>query len=241
MNLRYTINKRFSGFLQKYRLKTQFRNVRKLFIFLFIVWVLGSLLTIISQWLFTSDLHASFHDYLKYFWVVIIELVSGFDIPDDIHLNVVSQFISIVMLVMGIVVVGLFTGQIISILVHVLQKAELLPEKPENFQFEKPIIICGRNRKLHNIIANLRKSIYSKNREIVVIDKASDQIRVTDRHYYKDVWQLKGEPADRKILEKAIGKNDSRVIILSQDSDCDNNSSSNTIKPANVFSIHTCQ
>ena len=143
MNWGYKIKKKWFSFLQKYKLRTQLRNVRKLFVFLFFVWLCGSLLTIASQWLFAGELHETLQDYVKYFWIVIIELVSGFDIPEDISLHFVSQLISILMLIMGLVVVGLFTGQIISMFVHVLQKTELFPEKQENFQFEKPIIIIG--------------------------------------------------------------------------------------------------
>ncbi|MFQ5632125.1 MAG: NAD-binding protein [bacterium] len=185
--------------------------------FLFFVWLSGSLLTIASQWLFAAELHESLQDYVKYFWIVIIELVSGFDIPDDIPLHYVSQLVSILMLIMGLVVVGLFTGQIISMFVHVLQKAELFSEKPENFQFDKPIIVCGCNERIYNIIENLRSNSLSSNREIILIDNNAHQLK--KKHYKQsdDIWYLSGDPADREVLEKAIGKSDCRVIILSKD------------------------
>ena len=217
MNLKYRVKKKWCGFWQKYRLKSQAKNVRKLFIFLFFVWLLGSVLTIISQWYFAADAHKSVVDYVQYLWIVIIELVSGFDIPDTIKLHTVSRLISIFMLVMGIVVVGLFTGQIISMFVHVLQRAEYFPEKPENFKFKQPILICGNSAKLHNIIRNLRKSPFSRNREIVIIDPAADQIKNIDREAFYDTWYVVGDPGNRYILENAIGKQDCRVIILSGD------------------------
>jgi len=217
MNLRYRLKKKWCGFWQKYRLKSQAKNVRKLFIFLFFVWLLGSILTIISQWYFAADTHTSVIDYIQYLWIVIIELVSGFDIPDTIKLHTVSRLISIFMLVMGIVVVGLFTGQIISMFVHVLQRSEYFPEKPENFLFESPIIICGKSSKLYNIIRNLRKSIFSRNREIVIVDKEADRIKNIDKESFYDTWYLAGDPGDRNVLQNAIGKRDCRVVILSGD------------------------
>ena len=216
MKLKYKINKRFSSFLQKYKLKTQLKNVQKLFLFLLVVWLFGSFFTILSQWLFLGESHSSLRDYVQYFWVVIIELVSGFDIP-EVPMHTVSLLISIIMLVMGIVVVGLFTGQIISMFVHVLQKNEYFSEKPENFQFKSPIIICGVNPKLYNIIENLRKSSYSRDREIIIIDKDADQIKKNEGKYFNDIWYLSGDPANREILQKAIGKQDCRVIILSKE------------------------
>lgn len=58
------------------------------------------------------------------------------------------------MLIVGLVVVGLLTGQIISMFVHVLQKSEYFPEKLHNFRFWKPgiICICSCNPRVHNII-----------------------------------------------------------------------------------------
>ena len=217
MNFKYQIRKKWCGFWQKYKLQNQIKNVRKLFIFLFIAWLFGSFLTIISQWFFFADYHKSGYEYLKYFWYVIIELVSGFDIPsDEIPLHFVSQIISILMLVMGIVVVGLFTGQIISMFVHVLQRSEYFPEKPDNFQFESPIILCGASNKLYNIIRDLKKSRYTGNREIVIVDEKADKIPKFANSKFEDVWYVKGNPGDRNILKKAIGKKDCRVIIFSK-------------------------
>ncbi|NOZ61854.1 MAG: hypothetical protein GXO74_09240 [Calditrichaeota bacterium] len=210
----YSLRKSWAGAVQKYRMKKQLARVRKLFLFLFSVWLIGSILTILAQYIFARDLHQSIHDYLKYFWVVIIELVSGFDIPDTIPLHLTSQIISVLMLVMGIVVVGLFTGQIISIFVHVLQRGEFVSEKPEGFQFRRPIVICGISPKLPNIIFNLRKSALSKNREIVVVGRDADQIKKEDEEVFEDVWYVKGEPSLRATLLNAIGKEETRVIIL---------------------------
>lgn len=232
MDLKYKIGKKWNSYIQKYKLKTQYQNVRKLLLFLFVVWILGSLLTIISEWLFARDVHQTMYEYIQYFWIVIIELVSGFDIPDYIPLHPVSRIISIIMLFMGIIVVGLFTGQIISIFVLVHQKTEYFPEKPENFKFDTPILICGKNIKLYNIIKNLRKSIYARNREIVIVDQDAQQIKKPNEEKFQDVWYFRGNPADRKVLEKVIGRNDCRVIILSEDTNNFHKSNASTVKTA---------
>ncbi len=210
----YSIRKSWAAIVQKYRMKKQLANIRKLFLFLFSVWLAGSILTILAQYIFARDIHTSFRDYLRYFWVVIIELVSGFDIPDTIPLHLISQIISVIMLIMGIVVVGLFTGQIISMVIHVLQRGEYIPEKPEGFRFNQPIIICGISSKLPKIVYNLRKSEETNNREIIVIGQDSDQVKKDDEDYFHDVWYVKGEPSQRTILLNAVGKRDTRVIIL---------------------------
>ena len=85
----YQIAKFWHSFWQRYNLRSQFRNIKKLFLFLFIVWMSGSLLTILSQYFFNDERNESLGHYLEYFWIVIIELVSGFDIPgEDLHLTI---------------------------------------------------------------------------------------------------------------------------------------------------------
>jgi hypothetical protein len=206
----YKIAKFWHSFWQRYNLRSQFRNIKKLFLFLFIVWLIGSLLTILSQWMFMSDLHSP-ADYLKYFWIVIIELVSGFDVPgEDLHLA--SRIISVIMLFMGIIVVGLFTGQIISVFLHVLQTSEYVPEKPATFQFRNPIIICGINDKLINITKHLRASPFAENREITIVSDIDINLKKED--FGKDTWILKGDPAADKTLKSYIGSRDSKVILL---------------------------
>jgi len=216
MNATYRLKKRWYSLLQKYRLSMYLRNVRKLFVFLFFVWLIGSLLTIAAQMLFAREAHSSFQDYIQYFWIVIIELVSGFDVPGDIPLHFASQLISILMLIMGLIVVGLFTGQIISMFVHVLQKTEFFPEKPPNFKFRNPIILCGCSSRLYNIIDELRRNPLARDREIIFVD---EKAHLLERKQYRpadEIWYVSGDPADRKVLQKAIGREDCRVIILSK-------------------------
>lgn len=225
----YKFKKFWNSFWQRYNLRSQFRNIKKLFLFLFVVWLIGSLLTILSQYLFLPETHESTLSYFKYFWIVIIELVSGFDVPgEDLHL--VSRIISVFMLFMGIIVVGLFTGQIISVFLHVLQTAEFIPEKPQNFAFQKPIIICGINDKLIKIAQHLRASPYSQNREIVIVTDADVQLKKED--FGKDIWFVKGDPAEKKTLNNFIGSQDSKVILLQPDAQKEYIANSRTINTA---------
>ena len=230
---KYIIQKSWFAFWQKYKLAAQYRNLRKLITFLIIVWLIGSILTITSQWLFLKDLHHSIKDYARYFWYVIIELVSGFDIPvDEIPLHLASQIVSILMLIMGIIVVGLFTGQIISMFVHVLQRTDYYPEKPSRFRFLRPIIICGFNRKLPNILKELRSNNEAEEREILIVDENADKIKRIDDSNLDDIWYMAANPCDREVLSKAIGKADTRVIILSKDENSESSGNSSAISTA---------
>jgi hypothetical protein len=218
MNLKYKIKKAWFGFWQKYKLEVHLKIAGKLFLIFLVVWLIGSILTVLSQWAFIDNLEGGTpfqFKYLKYLWTVVIELVSGFDVQEDLH--VVSKIISVIILITGVVIFAVFTGQIVSMFVHVLQRAHHLPEKPGNFKFKRPIIICGINEKLYKIIEELKKSDLSRDREIIIVDNEADKIRVEDKNKFKDVWYNRGDQANRKVIEKVLGEKESSAIILSQE------------------------
>lgn len=220
MNLKYNIKKAWFGFWQKYKLEVQLKIAAKLFLIFIVVWIIGSILTVLSQWAFIDNMEGGIPfqiKYIKYFWTVIIELVSGFDVPGE-ELHVVSKMISVIILITGVIIFAVFTGQVVSMFVHVLQRAHHLPEKPDNFKFKRPIIICGLNEKLGKIIEELKKCTLSRGREIIIVDHEADKVKITDKKKFQDVWYTKGDQANRKILEKVLGDQESAAIILSQDS-----------------------
>jgi Trk K+ transport system NAD-binding subunit len=234
----YQKNKRWHAFKQNYRLKKQIKTILKLFSFIIFLWVLGSLLTILTQWLFLDSIHQSSSDYLKYFWVVIIELISGFDIPDGVNLHLSSRVVSVFLLLLNLTVVALFTGQIVSMFSEILKRKAFLPQKPENFQFANPIIICGINEKLQDIIYELRDNPNSKYREIVIIDEKANTIEKEPYEGLEDIWYIKGNAMDRTILQKSIGSNDNRVIILSKKTDDGVNSDINALNSAMAVEVY---
>lgn len=223
MTLGYTIKKSWYGFWQKYKLKTHLKIASKLLLIFLLVWLIGSILTIFSQWAYTDHFQGSpiQGKYIKYFWPVIIELVSGYDIDDvTLKLNAVSNVLSVIMLITGIIIFAIFTGQIVSMFIQVLQRINHLPEKPQKFKFNRPIVICGINNKLPHIIKELRKSAIANKREIVIIDEDSDKLISGEKEFYKDVWYVKGNQADRGILENVIGKTGTSAIILTPEHHC---------------------
>lgn len=242
MTIGYKIKKSWHGFWQKYKLKTHLRIASKLLMIFLLVWLIGSVLTIFSQWAYTDNFQGSVMQgkYLKYFWPVIIELVSGYDIDDaSLMMNPVSNVLSVIMLITGIIIFAIFTGQIVSMFIQVLQRLNHLPEKPENFRFNRPVVICGINDKLPQIVMELRKSPHTHNREIVVIDEGADTLKIGEKECYKDVWYVKGNQADRAILEKVIGHTATSAIILTPEHHFTTGSSTNTGRYLDSRAIET--
>jgi len=218
MKIRYELKKKWLSIWQKYKLKAHLKIASKLLLILLAVWLIGSVLTIFSQWACTDNFEGSpfQKEYLKYFWPVMVELVSGYDVG-DMNLNLISDILAIVMVVVGLVIFAIFTGQIVSMFIQFLHRIHYLPEKPDSFPFNRPVIICGINNKLQEIIKELRKSPLTENREIVVVDESADQLKIEDKEFYHDVWYVKGNQADRNVLEKVLGEKETASIILAAD------------------------
>ena len=221
----YNLKKSWFGFWQRYHLKTQVKITSRLLLIFLIIWLIASILTILCQWGYSDHFEGSPFQaqYLKYFWAVIIELVSGFDAPaEKLDLNPISDILTVMVLITGIFIFAIFTGQIVSMFIHVMKKLNHLPEKPPHFQFRRPIIICGINQKLHRVIQSLRRDHLAKGREIVVIGENSDQVIKAHKELYKDTWYVKGDQADRDILKNAMGSQKNAAIILTEAEACEN-------------------
>ncbi len=125
MSLSYHFKKSFFGFLQKYDIRNHTKiGLRLLMVFL-LIWLFASFATILSQWAYTDNFEGSPFQvkYLKYFWPVIIELVSGYDIDGaKFGMNPMSDALSIMVVITGVILVAIFTAQIVSIFIRMVER-----------------------------------------------------------------------------------------------------------------------
>ena len=116
---KYILYRRMNRVIQRYQLRKRLKEISNLFIVLVIVWFVGGTLTILSQWAFSAEIHNSIYDYLQYYWIVFIEVTSGFDVGEEVKiLNNTSTAITVVMLIAGMVIGGLVSGEIIAIILN---------------------------------------------------------------------------------------------------------------------------
>ena len=212
---RYILYRRMNRVVQRYQLRKRLKEISNLFIVLVIVWFVGGTLTILSQWAFSAEIHNSIYDYLQYYWIVFIEVTSGFDVGEEVKiLNNTSMAITVVMLIAGMVIGGLVSGEIIAIILNASKKAGFIPEAPSNFKFIDPIIIYGINEHIHGIISSLRNldGIY---RDILVIDKDADTVHIIDEKVYVNVWHIKVNTAKKNYLKEIFSNNLSRELQYS--------------------------
>jgi len=205
---RYNFFRRVNTVIQRYQLRRRFRQISNLMFILLSVWFIGGTLTILSQWIISPDAQGSARDYLQYYWIVFIEITSGFDVGDEVNrLNQLSFIITIVMLIAGMFIGGLLSGQIIAIILNAAQKAGFVAEAPKNFRFIDPIIIFGINRHLHGIISSIRRIDGNANRDIIIIDEKADEVSILSESDYKNIWYIKSNPSKKNYLKEIFDRN----------------------------------
>ena len=205
---RYNFSRRVNSIIQRYQLRRSLDQIFNLMLILISVWFIGGTLTILSQWIISPEVQKSSHDYLQYYWIVFIEVTSGFDVGSEVkRLNKLSFIITILMLISGMIIGGLVSGQIIAIILNAAQKAGLVAEAPNNFKFIDPIIIFGINKHLHGIISSVRRIDGNANRDIIIIDQEADEISILDESDYKNIWYIKSDPSRRNYLKEIFDRN----------------------------------
>jgi len=206
--VRYNFSRRVNSIIQRYQLRRSLDQIFNLLLILIAVWFIGGTLTVLSQWFISPEVQESINDYLQYYWIVFIEVTSGFDVGGEVNrLNKLSFIITILMLIAGMIIGGLVSGQIISIILNAAQKAGLVAEAPNNFKFIDPIIIFGINKHLHGIISSVRRIDGNANRDIIIIDEKADEISILDESDYKNIWYIKSDSSRRNYLKEIFDRN----------------------------------
>jgi voltage-gated potassium channel len=198
-----------SALNQTYRLA----QLGRLFGWLCVAWLIGANMLFVTE----SNLAprpGPFSDYWTSYWHILIALVSG--IEDKEPLSLLGRIEMTVMLITGLCVVGMFTGEIVSILVKKAQRAGKLVLKPPRARFERHILILGENTHLDNVIRQV-SAAYRHRPHIVVVCPNADELKIGEPKLYRKVYAVAGDPVDVAVLDHAAVDNASRVIVLSSD------------------------
>jgi len=142
---------------KSHKLKIQPKLASKLLLIFLAVWFIGAVLTILSQWVFSDNFHGSPFQtkYLKYFWPVIIDLVSGHGMLGA-ELHLVSKIIAVIVVITEIIIFAVSNGLIVSMFIHVQQR------DGQNSLSSKSHIMQSKERKVEQIKKVL--SLFTKNK-----------------------------------------------------------------------------
>jgi voltage-gated potassium channel len=152
-----------------------------------------------------------FSGYWSSYWNILIVLVSG--IEDKEPLSLLGRVEVTVLLIAGIVIVGMLTGEIVSILIRRVQRAGMVNLKPPKARFERHIVILGSSPHVDNVIRQIHSALKGQH-HVLVVHPEADQLPVTDATVYRRVFALTGEPREARILEEADIDDAARVIVL---------------------------
>jgi voltage-gated potassium channel len=192
------------------------RKLGRLFLWAAVAWVIGANLIHITELKLVGE-QGPFADYWRSYWHVLIVLVSG--IEDKEPLSTLGRVEITLLMITGIVVVGMLTGEIVSILVKKVQRAGRLAIKPPSSRFEEHVLILGNNSHLDNVVRQVSAALARRHLLVVVCPEA-EELRVTEPAAYRRVYALAGDPVEMRVLEQADVDAALRVIVLAADDAC---------------------
>ena len=171
---------------------------------------------------------SKFSDYWTCYWNTVIMLVSG--IEDKEPTSVLGRVEAVFVLIFGIVIVSLLTGEIVSVLVILNQRVGRIRMMPPNSPaFREHILILGANEHLERVISQLYEA-YRGRRYIVVLDKNADKLKAGTPKVFRKVFALSGNPLDaRSLSDAAFTKAHSIIVLSTREYDSDGSRDSLTL------------
>ena len=199
----------FASVREQYRLD-QLGNLFRLYI---VAWVIGANLLYFTESQFASGL-SPYADYFKSYWNIIIVLISG--IEDKEPLSVAGRIEVTMLLIAGICVVGMITGEIVSILVRKIERKGKVAIKPTLTALSNHIVIFGNNTHLDYILHQIHAA-FNGLYYILIVCPDAEQLKITDQEVYKKVMALQGDYRSPGVLKRACLDTAYRAIVLSED------------------------
>ncbi len=178
-----------------------------------LAWVAGTNLLWLTE-RFLADGTGPYDGYWPSYWNVVVVLVSGMDAEKPV--TVPGMIEVVILLVVGICMVGMLTGEIVAIIVRSAERRGKLPLKPPDLRMENHFVVLGRNRHLTNVIRQSLSALSGPHHVLVVATDA-DQVDQVPGIPAKRVMAMAADPSRAEVLEEACVTSALRVVILSSD------------------------
>ncbi|MBN2360248.1 MAG: ion transporter [Deltaproteobacteria bacterium] len=196
-----------SAHIYQYRL----RQLGRVLLYMVAVWIIGSNLLFVTEHQLDAP-GGPFSEYWPSYWNMLFVLISGLDDSKE-PLSLLGRIEVTLLLVAGMCLVGVLTGEIVSVIVRAVQRAGRVALKPPGERLEQHILILGCNAHLDGIVRQLHGSLRGRYYVVVVCPDA-EQLPATDHAVYRKVFALAGDPGDSRTLEQADVDTAFRVIVL---------------------------
>jgi voltage-gated potassium channel len=144
-------------------------------------------------------------------WSVWILIFSGEVEPPT---SIIGRIASMVLLVAGVGVAGLFTASVASLLVErYLRRSDV-----SHFEMDDHLVLCNWAPRALEWIREVHSKIITDPRPIVVIHDNPDEIDLPDKQdepAFNDVYIVKGDPTNEVILQRAKIAQAHSIVVLS--------------------------
>jgi len=177
-------------------------------------WIAGANLVHLIERLSTTANSQSPYasDYWESYWGVLVFIISGMDAPEPISLG--GRIVVTLLLLVGICIVAVFTGEVVSVLVRSEERSGRMALKPPGLKLVEHIVILGRNDHLEKIIQQVHHALAGRHYILVVCQEA-EQLPSPGPRVHGRVFALEGNPARDDVLNAANLEDARRVIVLS--------------------------
>lgn len=186
------------------------RELGKLFVWVVIAWLVGANVLYLTETRLVG-FDGPFGSYFRSYWNIVIVLISG--IEDKEPISLLGRIEITVLLIFGICVVGMLTGEIVAVLVRKTQRAGKVAIKPPGGQLAEHVLILGQNSHLDNVIRQVHAATDGQH-YILVVCPGAEELSVSDPKVYRKVFALAADPIKLPVLQEACASEAVRVIIL---------------------------
>jgi len=195
--------------IHEYRL----RQLGRLFVAAAVAWFVGANLIHFTEVRLIGP-SSPYADYWSSYWNIVIVLVSG--IEDKEPVSLLGRVQVTIFLIVGIIVVGMLTAEIVSILVRKVQRAGKVALKPPDDPIDQHILIHDANNHLDHVVHQVAAALHNRHYLLVVCPQA-ESLQVSDPRAYRNVLALAGDPADVRVLQRACVAQAFRAIVLASE------------------------
>jgi len=185
----------------------------QLVVYILLLWICGG----VFLWLTEGQTNAEYDTMPKALWNISVCLFSGLD--SGIPKTTLGRIGVTVVLILSLGLVAIFTGTIASFMVEQRIGSKM---KMPGYQLKDHVLICNWNDKGIPIISELHAAIVKDKRPIVIISESTDAGDLPDDDdlvEFRDVYLVKGDPANEVILRRAHVQDAYSVIVLADPSE----------------------
>lgn len=189
------------------RLRRWTRNsFARLVVSLILTWLVGSTVVHYSE----GKSNPAFATWGETFWNVCLALFNGMNDSPKTFLGRVTV---VVILIVGVAIIGVFTGNVASILVA----NRLRIREVNHFEMENHLILCNWSPRAAEWIQEVHSKIIQDKRPVVIIHDDPDKVdlpEAQDEPAFNDVYIVKGDPTNEVILRRAGAAKAHSIVVL---------------------------